>query len=340
MQVMPSRGYGGAEMLFDRFVKAVSLSGINQHLVMRNKAPYDFSKNHHIETSYLPFLNKYDIYSKNKIAKTACSIEPNIVLSWLRRGNQMTRDNKQANSIYIGRLDGYYKMHDFMHNDYLIAHTPSIKQHIISSGFPEERVEIIPNFLDKPLPASTLPLIKKPNNKTLLVCWGRFIKKKGFETVIKALVDNNDYHLWLIGNGEEKNNLLTLASQLNVKDRVELIVWQDDVSPFLYAADILVVPSLHEPFGNVIIEAWAHKKPLICSDSEGPSWLVSDESDGLVFQKGSHESLSQKLKTASLNPAILTSLANQGYQTFINNYSTEAVIPLYLSWFDRLLSTH
>ena len=335
LQVMPSSGKGGAEVLFDRTVNAFSSRGIKQHLILRKNATYDFRHLSNVERSSLPFLNKYDVYTKYALIKKTSQLKPAIVLSWLRRGNQMTQSAKQNNSIYVGRLDGYYKMCDFLHNDYLIAHTPSIKQHIINAGYPENKVKIIPNFLKEPANRSRLYHLK-PKDKTLVVCWGRFIKKKGFETVIRSLANHKKVHLWLVGDGEEKQNLEQLALKLGVREQITLFGWQQDISLFLFTADILVVPSLHEPFGNVVIEAWAHKKPLLCSNSEGPSWLVKHKHNGLIFKKGSVDSLSKQFSHLIESKSLCKELAANGHISFLDNYSVDAVIPQYIHWFREL----
>ncbi len=335
LQVMPSRGCGGAETLFKRFVDALDEHNIHQHLIIRNKAPYSFRNTTQLQTTNLPFLNQYDWYTKHRIVKKIRTVKPKIVLSWLRRGNQMTQFKKPKDSVYVGRLDGYYKMSDFLHNDYLIAHTPSIKQHIINAGYPENKVKIIPNFLKEPTNSSRLYHLK-PKNKILVVCWGRFIKKKGFDTVIKSLANHRKVHLWLVGDGEEKQNLEQLALKLGVREQITLFGWQQDISPFLYTADILVVPSLHEPFGNVVIEAWAHKKPLLCSNSEGPSWLVKHGNNGLIFEKGCSNSLSKQLKYLISSDSFCLELSSNGNKTFLDKYSVNAVIPQYINWFSEL----
>ena len=50
------------------------------------------------------------------------------------------------------------------------------------------------------------------------------------------------------------------------------------------SADLLVCPSRHEPFGNVVIEGWAHKIPVIVSDTGGPGALIKNNLNGLKFR--------------------------------------------------------
>ena len=73
----------------------------------------------------------------------------------------------------------------------------------------------------------------------------------------------SSHDLWVVGGGEEKKFYDELISKYNLSDKVFFYEWTDNISKFLNVSDVLVCPSRHEPFGNVIVEAWAHKVPVI-----------------------------------------------------------------------------
>ena len=60
----------------------------------------------------------------------------------------------------------------------------------------------------------------------------------------------------------------------DLKEKVFFINGQIIFQNFMNSADLLVCPSRHEPFGNVVIEGWAHKIPVIVSDTGGPGALI------------------------------------------------------------------
>ena len=49
------------------------------------------------------------------------------------------------------------------------------------------------------------------------------------------------------------------------------------------SASILICPSRHEPFGNIIIDGWAHKIPVIAANVSGPGNLIKERINGLKF---------------------------------------------------------
>ena len=123
--------------------------------------------------------------------------------------------------------------------------------------------------------------IKKRSKKIFeknIICLGRFHKNKGIDILLKAMTYISSHDLWVVGGGEEKKFYDELISKYNLSDKVFFYEWTDNISKFLNVSDVLVCPSRHEPFGNVIVEAWAHKVPVIVSDIGGPKVIIKHKS--------------------------------------------------------------
>jgi glycosyltransferase involved in cell wall biosynthesis len=61
------------------------------------------------------------------------------------------------------------------------------------------------------------------------------------------------------------------------------------------AADVVVVPSRYEPFGIVLLEAWASRTPVIATNSGGPAELIRDGIDGLLVDVDDHQRMAQRI---------------------------------------------
>ena len=94
---------------------------------------------------------------------------------------------------------------------------------------------------------------------------------------IKSLSFLPSYNLIIVGQGLLKDLYEELIEKYNLKERVKIFGWTDDISSFLNSASILVCPSRHEPFGNIIIDGWAHKIPVIAANVSGPSSLIKEK---------------------------------------------------------------
>ena len=106
-----------------------------------------------------------------------------------------------------------------------------------------------------------------PGAAPLLLALGRLHENKGFDTLIRALALLPDHHLWLAGEGPLEESLRRLARETGVEERVRLLGWRADTAALYAACDAFVCPSRHEPFGNIIVEAWAQRVPVVATRS-------------------------------------------------------------------------
>jgi glycosyltransferase involved in cell wall biosynthesis len=93
----------------------------------------------------------------------------------------------------------------------------------------------------------------------------------------------------------------------------------------LAALDAFVLPSRHEPFGIVILEAWAAGLPVIASNIGGLAKLVSHEQDGLHFPTGDAVALTAALSRLADDSGLCRALAAAGQVTVARDYTWQAV---------------
>ena len=108
---------------------------------------------------------------------------------------------------------------------------------------------------------------------------GRLDAGKNHKLLIEA-IKNAEADLWIIGDGELKNNLELIIDNLKLKDRVKLLGRQNNPYKFLDKADCFVFGSNHEGFPNVLLEALACGLPIISTDCQsGPREILAPDSD-------------------------------------------------------------
>lgn len=93
----------------------------------------------------------------------------------------------------------------------------------------------------------------------------------------------------------------------------------------LTALDCFVLPSRHEPFGIVVLEAWACGIPVIVSHVGGLMKLVADGQDGLHFPSGDVDQLCHAMSRIAAEPQLAKSLASAGGRKMIDQYTWKAV---------------
>ena len=119
------------------------------------------------------------------------------------------------------------------------------------------------------------------------------IKKRRFTFVTVGRLDNGKNHrliieamksieadLWIIGDGELREELLSYIKELNLNDKVYLLGKKENPFAFLAKADCFVFTSNHEGFPNVLVEALACSLPVISTDCKsGPREILSPKSN-------------------------------------------------------------
>lgn len=106
---------------------------------------------------------------------------------------------------------------------------------------------------------------------------GRLNKVKNHEfsfTILKELLDQNkNYILVVVGDGEEKDNLIKKCKDLNIESSVKFLGLRNDMYDIYHLFDVLIMPSLYEGLPMTLLEAQAASIPCLCSNN------ISKESD-------------------------------------------------------------
>ncbi|WP_347454731.1 glycosyltransferase [Acinetobacter thermotolerans] len=114
--------------------------------------------------------------------------------------------------------------------------------------------------------------------KFYIVLTGRLDRMKGFDIAIEALSSVDfDFECHIFGEGEEKNNLQQLINELNLKEKVFLKGFSNQINNILYSCDLHIIPSRFEPYGLVAIDA-IYYAPLMISSHTGISEQILPES--------------------------------------------------------------
>jgi len=150
----------------------------------------------------------------------------------------------------------------------------------LTNNFNIKKVDIIYNPYDiKKILEQSKENIELNYDGFIFVTVGRLDNGKNHELIIKAMQDI-DAKLYIIGEGELKNNLELTIKSLELKDKVFLLGRQENPYKYLAKADCFVFGSNHEGFPNVLLEALACEIPVISTDCQsGPRELLAPDSD-------------------------------------------------------------
>ncbi len=159
-----------------------------------------------------------------------------------------------------------------------------------------DKVFYIPNCLDN-MPSK----LSKLDSKNLISV-GRLSKEKGFDDLLKLFkkvsLKHSDWKLNIIGDGMERNNLLELAEELKLHDKVIFHGYQnkDYINEQLLNSSVYVMTSHTESFGLVLIEAMSHGVPCLAyTSAQGANEIIEDGKNGYLISNRNNEEMEKKI---------------------------------------------
>lgn len=225
----------------------------------------------------IPFLKKYDIVHTHNTAPQLFAAIGSVLCSVVLCTTEHNTSNRRRGWRWYAPIDRW--MYSRYRKVICISKKTEENLHNFIKGFPTETVTIyngipIDNY-SKAEPSKEYELSLPDAINIMMVAGFRYQKDQ--PTVIRALAllpDN--YHLFLVGDGERRKEYEDLIHKLSLCQRVHLLGIRNDVPSLLKAADICVMSSHWEGFGLAAVEAMAAGKPLIASDIPGLSEVVKE----------------------------------------------------------------
>ncbi|OAT15509.1 UDP-glucose:(heptosyl) LPS alpha-1,3-glucosyltransferase [Buttiauxella noackiae ATCC 51607] len=173
----------------------------------------------------------------------------------------------------------------------VICNAEMVKQEIIEDfSIPANKIHVIYNAIDSSrfVPASEELRNKLrnemaiPQNAVALVFVGSGFERKGLASAIRAIA-NTDRYLVVVGQDKADKQYQELAQSLGCLNRVRFMGMQKNTLPFYQAVDGLLLPTLYDPFPNVILEAMACGLPVITSHTCGGAEFITTGQNGYVY---------------------------------------------------------
>jgi glycosyltransferase involved in cell wall biosynthesis len=164
--------------------------------------------------------------------------------------------------------------------DGVITVSHAMKEELIELGFPENKIHVVWNGVNpkkyamEKVPKNAIENLRKSygikSHETMLFFIGRLVTVKGADKLVQAMPsvisEYPNTKLILLGIGEMEKEIRDQIKSLNLENHVTLrneFVDEDQRILHYAASDIVVLPSLYEPFGIVCTEAMSMKKPVV-----------------------------------------------------------------------------
>ncbi len=262
-----------------------------------------------------------NIFSYAKAIKKVSDIErPDIILGIMHTGTLFVTVShdlffSRASTVVTieGNISAYFKnisrpptlkerlllKYSFKRAKGIVVPSKGVKEDLINNyGASESKVITIYNGID-------IENIKKASKEEItykkdcpwIVTACRLNFQKDFVTLLKAfriVRDKIKAKLFIIGDGELKDDIFKLSSELGLDEDIIMPGFQKNPFTYISKADVFVLSSFFEGFGNVIVEAMSLGIPVVSTDCpSGPGEIIQHGINGLLVPVKDHNSMAE-----------------------------------------------
>jgi glycogen synthase len=221
--------------------------------------------------------------------------------------------------------------------------TPRLRRLLLADGVDENRLHLIPPGVNPSLFEGPFedPFTDVGKPRVLFV--GRLAPQKGVSTLIAAaaLIEDPSAQVLLVGDGPERPKLEREAKRIGVGDRLHFVGFlaHNRLPAVLAHADLLVLPSLYEELGTVLLEAMWAGLPIVASRTGGIPDVIEDGVNGLLVPPGEPEELAHAIDRVLADRALAYRLS-EGAQERGEDYDWEVLAGRVLQVYRGITAGH
>jgi len=222
---------------------------------------------------------------------------------------------------------------------------------VTNEGIADQRIDLVYNGIDPGPDPSPLhrerarKLLNLDPGRSVVMQVARFHSVKDHATAVRAfaivretLGETHDPLLVLVGDGEERSAIESLAKSLHVSDAVRFTGAVGNARELIPAADVCMLSSLSEGVSVTLLEAMAAGKPVVATDVGGNSEVVENQQTGLLSPRSDAQALADNLINVIFTPRLAGKLGQAGRKRLLERFTAQRMHEGYARIYDELTS--
>jgi glycosyltransferase involved in cell wall biosynthesis len=338
IHIIQSLGNGGCENML---LRTLPLLGDFDHTIITLKNPGDLAPKFidagvKVKTTHWPQLRKQVLLESPDIIITYLFHADMLGRIFLRIKNTpvipFLRTTYNHPKYLIARILEW--MTKSLVNQYL-ANSVAVKDFYIKHiGVHPEKITVIPNGIDieyfdsiTPNPDLRKSLSIAPSD-FVIICVANLHINKGHHYLLEAfeVCDLKNVKLLIVGDGDEKENLLHQIENYRSKENIIFLGRRTDVPQLLKISNLFMLPTLFEGQSNAIMEAMAAGIPIITTDIPENRALIENTASGILVPTQDSQAITQAINTLIIDEGLSNTLGKGGKKFLEQNFSLKASV--------------
>ena len=220
----------------------------------------------------------------------------------------------------------------------------SVREEIVASRIAQRRhTFVVPNGVILP---ESLGLLSAPADtleKPFILAVARLDHQKGIDLLLEAadgiLNQLSQHELWIAGDGPDRLKLMRRANRCQNHHRIRFLGWQSNLARFLEQAALFVLTSRWEGMPNVLLEAMAYARAVVCTDVEGVVEVLGTLSEQQVVPNMDVNAIIERTVNLATDPQKCERLGQLNRKRIADQFSVTMMIDRYTQLFAEVLSS-
>jgi glycosyltransferase involved in cell wall biosynthesis len=227
----------------------------------------------------------------------------------------------------------------------MVVNTPKLRDFLVRYGYPAKRITVIPNGIDIPDLAGEAAL-----RQALHAQWGiapdascigilaMLRPEKDHSTFLRAaeIVHQSlpGAHFIIAGDGPERERLEQMADAMALRDCVTFIGQVSGPAAAIPGWDVSVLSSRHEGMPNVVLEAMAWARPVVATDIQGVTDMVTDGVTGYVVPVADAAAMARQILALLAAPNVAMQMGQAGRERVLARWSVDRMVAEYQALYE------
>ncbi len=203
----------------------------------------------------------------------------------------------------------------------IIAVSSKTKEDLISIGVNKNKIKVI-----YPLVNIKIKVTEKKTEKFCVSFISRIEKSKGIYEYIDAfsLIKDSNIIGIIAGSGAETPNLISYIKNKNLQDRIKYLGFQKNIIPLLKKSNLVILPSINEGLGLILIESLSLSTPILATKIGGIPEVLEDRVNGMFIKKDPID-IAKKIEYLYKNKSVYNNLVKNSTKS-ISKFNSKVII--------------